>query len=311
MTTAEERRAKAELERVSAVRIQAFVRGCMGRAEVSEKIGQLIERVMEIQRHAETEAEMEEEEDEDMDVDKSERAIHRSSMRTFSLLGHWSVHALDLSVGSSSSSSLASFGYDDDDDFLEKKPHKSTSEKNESGMPNRRDIAASAASAALKRSQDFESKNSQISAFNELLIEIHCHRCKSNLGKVYEETSTGQDGTTKYKERHCVNGRALKYVEDNLPRRTRIDSSLLFASISQARLLGLKAAEPTRKEPEFMRARKSVAFVSPRSHKNKVTSGTRPGVGMVTFQSPERSPRKSMTSNQKSINAFFLSKSVH
>ena len=321
MTTAEDRRVQEERNGAAAVRIQAFFRGCMGRAKVSEQIGKLIEKVMELQREVENDEEHEMEEQGDVVADIP-RPMPKNSVRPLSILSnHWSVHLLDSSDEDSSSSSLASlFGDDDDLDPVIKQPEKSTPPtSNESRIPSRKDIAASAANAALKRSLlESETKGSLLmSGFNELLVEIHCHRCKSHLGNVYEETNRGQDGVTKYKERHQVNGRALKYVEDDLPKRTRIDGSLLFASTTQARLLGVKAAVPNRPEPEFVQQaartqRQQLSFVSPLSLKKKnITLGNRPGVGAVTFQSPERAPKKTLTQNQKEIHKFFLSRSVH
>lgn len=72
----------------------------------------------------------------------------------------------------------------------------------------------------------------------ENYAEIHCHRCKSHLGDVYVETNTGIHGET-FREHHRVNGRAMKYMHANLPKRTDVYASLLFADHSQRRRLGL------------------------------------------------------------------------
>jgi len=68
--------------------------------------------------------------------------------------------------------------------------------------------------------------------------EIHCHRCKSHLGDVFAEENEGNQGE-KYLEHHRVNGRSLKYMHTNLPKKTMTRASLLFAKQSQRRCLGL------------------------------------------------------------------------
>jgi len=378
MTTAEQRRAKAETDRVAATRIQAFYRGCHARAMLSEQIGKLIEKVMELQRKIEEEwvmdNDIEEEEEEETkredfleeDLDKApltvdrKSAISSSSRRSLSILSnHWSVHLLNMEDGDSSSSSFDSFGNDaeddDDDDDELFRPYSltkggstrtvdtmTTTESELATMtrlsqtmtsPTKTTIASSVAKAAVQRKLEEETNKvlEKQSAFNDLLIEIHCHRCKSHLGNVYEETCRGIDGITMYKERHRVNGRALKYVEDDLPKRVNIGGSLLFASTTQARLLGLKAAEPIRQEPEYVLARRKsrdMSFMSPISEKKKnntlgstthysrttttTTLGNRPGVGpSLNFQSPERAAPKILTSTQRKIGKYFLNQSVH
>ena len=67
---------------------------------------------------------------------------------------------------------------------------------------------------------------------------LSCHRCKSYLGDVFAEDNEGNYGE-KYVEHHRVNGRSLKYMHANLPKRTMVWSSLLFAGQSQRRQLGL------------------------------------------------------------------------
>jgi len=74
--------------------------------------------------------------------------------------------------------------------------------------------------------------------FGDDYTEIHCYRCKSHLGDVIAQESTGRNGEA-YRERHRVNGRALKYMDEDLPRNTIGNSSLLFANTSQRRRLGL------------------------------------------------------------------------
>ena len=68
--------------------------------------------------------------------------------------------------------------------------------------------------------------------------EIHCHRCKSHLGDAIAQKNTGSNGET-YRERHRVNGRALKYMDGDLPKRTMRAASLLFADASQRQRFGL------------------------------------------------------------------------
>lgn len=79
-------------------------------------------------------------------------------------------------------------------------------------------------------------------ALGDDYAEIHCHRCKSHLGDLFAQKNIGSNGT-KYRERHRVNGRALKYVEEDLPRRINADASLLFADASQRQRFGLPNTE--------------------------------------------------------------------
>lgn len=316
MTTAEERREKEARDREAATIIQAFVRGATARAKVSSQVELLIEKVMEIQKLLEREETNAEENVEygDTEEDLKDGSIKKETIRqTYQSLQRLSLHSLAdftfTSDGNSSATSFASFGEEDAPAILEPTPAGHSELSTSSGSA----IAASAACAAKNRALMKEAEDAEISEYNELLIEIHCHRCKSFLGNVYGETNRGQDGITKFKERHRVNGRALKFVEDNLPKRTRTDASLLFASTSQARLLGLKPAEPEKNEPEFIRVRnnRTAPYVSPRAKQRKAAFGARPGVGAVTFQSPQRSPRKRLTSKQKEMENFFLSRTVH
>ena len=71
--------------------------------------------------------------------------------------------------------------------------------------------------------------------------EIHCHRCKSHLGDVFAQNNTGNRGET-YREHHRVNGRALKFVNGNLPKRTIANASLLFADASQRQRFSLPSS---------------------------------------------------------------------
>ena len=103
-------------------------------------------------------------------------------------------------------------------------------------------------------------------ALGDDYTEIHCHRCKSHLGDVMEEDNMGRNGRV-FQERHRVNGRALKYVEDDLPKRISIESSLLFADRAKQRMLGLPS--PKKKETPEIPLR-SVPFVSPRAQRKKV-----------------------------------------
>ena len=75
-------------------------------------------------------------------------------------------------------------------------------------------------------------------ALGEYYAEIHCHRCKSHLGDVFAEENTGNNGE-EYREHHRVNGRSLKFMHSNLPKRTMTNASLLFADQSQRKRFGL------------------------------------------------------------------------
>lgn len=323
MISEEKRKEKDEKERTAAIRLQSFVRGCMGRAKLSRQVEMLIEHVAGLAKELENqELNGSDEEYEDLEEEPGAIKIGRGSESRDSLFKSLSLHSLDLSLldGNSSSSSFASFG---DDSFSEAIPTSSNIKNSSSIKPKREpsqgsQVAASAANAAMKRTQDRESKSAILTALGELYLEIHCHRCKSYLGKVFEGESRGQDGET-YKEHHRVNGRALKYVEDDLPKRTMARTSILFANQSQMRLMGLKLVAPTHKEePAFVLARPRQPFVSPRSKRRSVAIGdslkspkmrAKPGIG-VSFQSPEKSPRK-LSSKQKKMENFFLSRSVH
>lgn len=75
-------------------------------------------------------------------------------------------------------------------------------------------------------------------ALGNTYAEIHCHRCKSHLGDVFAQLNTGNNDEL-FREHHRVNGRAIKYLQTNLPKRTDAYASLLFADQSQRRRLGL------------------------------------------------------------------------
>lgn len=318
MTTIEERKERQERERVAATCIQAFVRGCLTRVTISEKIALLIEKVTKL----EEELDLEEEEINDMPSTAMNKRSSRASIPLFTNLSLHSLDEFSFSDGNSSSSSFASFGDDSDHDSVtvDTKAKKPVENKKSNG----KNIASFAATAAVKRSQEKEIKDAEANEWNELLIDIHCHRCKSHIGNIFEEDNRGQDGITKYKERHRVNGRSLKYVEDDLPKRINADSSLLFANQSQRRLMGLKPAEPVTKEPEFLYAKPRTSFfVSPRAKRKKKiaesyqspASRAKPGVGVriVSFQSPvgSPSPRRRLSSKQKKLENMFLNRSVH
>jgi peptide methionine sulfoxide reductase MsrB len=98
-------------------------------------------------------------------------------------------------------------------------------------------------------------------AFGDDYTEIHCHRCKSHLGDVMAEDNLGRNGRV-FKERHRVNGRSLKYVEDDLPKRINVEFSVLFADRAQRRLLGLPSPK---KEVQHDIPLRTVPFVSPRT----------------------------------------------
>jgi peptide methionine sulfoxide reductase MsrB len=105
-------------------------------------------------------------------------------------------------------------------------------------------------------------------ALGDDYTEIHCHRCKSHLGDVMEEENVGRDGR-EFQERHRVNGRALKYVEDDLPKRVMVESSLLFADPTKRRLLGLPSPKITKQTESTIR---TTPFVSPRAQRRRVLS---------------------------------------
>jgi len=136
-------------------------------------------------------------------------------------------------------------------------------------------------------------------------IEIHCHRCKSHLGNILAEENKGRDGLKLYKERHRVNGRALKYIEDNLSKRVRADCSLLFANSTQRRLLGLKPAKE-------MKPATNTKFALLRAHlrrrqleTDRPSMSSKPGEGVLR-QSPEILVRK-----KNELESFFLNQTVH
>lgn len=310
MLTPEQRRERDERERGAAIRIQSLVRGCLARDRVCQQLDMLIEQVMKLEQEVEEE------------IQKGSSKKAASRRRVLGSLSLHSLHDFSLDDGDSSNSSFASFGESSSDlpeqskGELKTQPAWTSSAKNEES----KGVAASAASIAMKRAEDRKSEIQPTTPENEL-IEIHCHRCKSFLGNLFNEENRGQDGETMYQERHRVNGRALKYVEDNLPKRVEKRASLLHANQSQRRLMGLKPAEPQKKEAGFLFALpRQGPFVSPRSKNKKSvaekfqspTQRAKPGVG-VRFLSPVQSPngRKKLTSKQKKMDNFFLNRSVH
>jgi len=82
-------------------------------------------------------------------------------------------------------------------------------------------------------------------ALGEDHAEIHCHRCKSHLGDVFVQKNI-RSNREMCLERHRVNGRGLKYMDEDLPEGTMANSSLLFANASERRRFGL----PDTKENE-------------------------------------------------------------
>ena len=321
--TPEQRKEREDREKKAAVRLQAFVRGCMTRVRVLEQVGMLIEHVMQLAE------EVEEELLNDESNDKKEGHIKKASSR-HGRLTSLSLHSLhEFSMADTDDSSVTSFDSFGDASITDlQEPTREEPQETKNGWTasakNQRKesntVAASAASIALKRTQDRESEGSSTVPAEDDLIEIHCHRCKSYLGNLFEEENRGQDGKTMYKERHRVNGRALKYVEDNLPKRTMASASLLFANQSQRRLMGLKPVETTEKKPDLPFAKpRQGPFVSPRSKNRRSaaekfkspTARPKPGVG-VRFLSPVQSPKdRKLSSKQKKMENFFLNRSVH
>lgn len=121
-----------------------------------------------------------------------------------------------------------------------------------------------------------------VEELGEDYMELHCHRCKCHLGDIVEEENDGRAHGQVFRERHRVNGRALKYVEDDLPRRIRTDCSLLFANETQRRLLGLPDRSKSRDNSSSYPLR-NTPFVSPRTRR-RTLSGDRG----VSFQSPRK-----------------------
>lgn len=132
-------------------------------------------------------------------------------------------------------------------------------------------------------------------ALGDDYTEIHCHRCKSHLGDVMEEVNIGRE-RREFRERHRVNGRSLKYVEDDLPKRVKVESSLLFADPAQRRLLGLPS--PKKKADTEIPLR-SIPFVSPRTQRRQIlsTNGIAADPLSVSYHSTLSSgaPRKNRT----------------
>jgi peptide methionine sulfoxide reductase MsrB len=133
-------------------------------------------------------------------------------------------------------------------------------------------------------------------ALGDDYTEIHCHRCKSHLGDVLVEDNTGRNGGQPFKERHRVNGRALKYVEDDLPKRVVVDASLLFASQSKRRILSLP--EPKRQSlPEV--ALRTTPFVSPRAKRRSLTSTTNNTTAFRTGNGNREASSSSLVSRRR------------
>eukprot|EP00934_Nitzschia_sp_Nitz4_P004090 Nitzschia sp. Nitz4//scaffold261_size27179//17819//19216//NITZ4_008214-RA/size27179-processed-gene-0.13-mRNA-1//1//CDS//3329544732//4080//frame0 len=315
LTTAEERMAQMEKETKAVIKIQAFVRGCLDRASVNKKLGLLIKHLTRLQEEQESEVFDEidfGEEEEPFDA-KPRTSTHAQS------LGALSLHSLDdFSVFDDSSCSGDSFMGASERDFDAE--DESWGHSKHSKHSRSQDSAKSGKSSTSSKSRP----SAAVARLGEEFVEIHCHRCKSHIGNIFAEKNRGRDYQTLYRERHRVNGRALKYVEDNLPKRTNANSSLLFANRSQRRLLGLKPAESKEEEEDknneisivFAKTR-NAPFVSPRSKRQAVrplytspSTASKPGVG-VRFQSPIQSPKGKVRQRKKNLENFFLSRSVH
>jgi len=108
--------------------------------------------------------------------------------------------------------------------------------------------------------------------------EVHCHRCKSHLGDLIAEENTGNNGES-YRERHRINGRALKYMGNDLPKRTVTDASPLFADTSHRRRFGLlhgkEKEEPSLPFGKMHWMRKTSDPLSVSNHENFFRSGIR------------------------------------
>ncbi|KAG7347387.1 SelR domain containing protein [Nitzschia inconspicua] len=141
-------------------------------------------------------------------------------------------------------------------------------ESGESSEFKRKSPLFSPSTIKKKLSASKSLKYTLLRALGDDYTEIHCHRCKSHLGDVLEEETVGRDGR-EFRERHRVNGRALKYVEDDLPKRIMVESSLLFADPARRRLLGLPSPK---KKMEANTTLRSVPFVSPRTQRRRLLS---------------------------------------
>ncbi|KAG7368019.1 selenoprotein SelR domain containing protein [Nitzschia inconspicua] len=141
-------------------------------------------------------------------------------------------------------------------------------ESGESSEFKRKSLLFSPNTIKKKLSASKSLKYTLLRALGDDYTEIHCHRCKSHLGDVLEEETVGRDGR-EFRERHRVNGRALKYVEDDLPKRIMVESSLLFADPARRRLLGLPSPK---KKMEANTTLRSVPFVSPRTQRRRLLS---------------------------------------
>jgi peptide methionine sulfoxide reductase MsrB len=144
-------------------------------------------------------------------------------------------------------------------------------------------------------------------AFGDDYTEIHCHRCKSHLGDVMAEDNLGRNGRT-FRERHRVNGRSLKYVEDDLPKRINVEFSLLFADRAHRRLLGLPSPK---KEATSDLPVRTVPFVSPRTKRRQTLSLSGIPSDPLSVTSHDQSRRGGSTPGRKKITFDPLSASCH
>mmetsp|Transcript_27109 Transcript_27109/g.64807 ORF Transcript_27109/g.64807 Transcript_27109/m.64807 type:complete len:538 (-) Transcript_27109:103-1716(-) len=139
-----------------------------------------------------------------------------------------------------------------------------------------------------------------VQELGEDYLELHCHRCKCHLGDIVEEENDGRQHGQTFNEHHRVNGRALKFVEDDLPRRVRTDCSLLFANETQRRLLGLpdrskmlggsSSSTHSSTNPSF--PLRTTPFISPRTRRRTLSNDRSTG---VSFQSPRKDEKWSTT----------------
>ena len=289
MTPPEVHRADLERKRKAVIRMQSFVRGCLARGKVSFLLGKLIDKVLTIQSEQEqlppTKTQPVDNEDDPFDSMPSEPPKPSSNHNMIGL----SLHSVDdfSLLASSDDSSFApddSFGFDDSfaDSFIDDQQAK---EGNDIVWTKKRN------KKKTEKTLIVEFKPS-ISTQNDDFVEIHCHRCKSHLGNILEEENRGRDGETMYKERHRVNGRALKYIEDNLPKRVLVDSSLLFANNTTRRLMGLK---PQNRNS----ASTNSAFLRAHLRRRQLQNTDNRKLAGVTAQ------------KKKALENFFLNQTVH
>merc|ERR1712124_51698 len=69
--------------------------------------------------------------------------------------------------------------------------------------------------------------STEATELGEGVDEIHCLKCRSHIGNIVLEENWGKGGV-RFKERHRVNGRSLKYIATNLAKRTTANFTLLY-----------------------------------------------------------------------------------